>query len=47
MSQAAKVTGTQTVPLRTGGRRYAFYLVWITNLGGHQSVSVNELTLYR
>ena len=47
VGQVAKVSGTQTVPLSTAGRRYAFYLVWITNLGGHQSVAVNELTLYR
>ena len=47
VGQANKSGGTQTVRLSTGRRRYSFYLVWITDLGGHQSVAVNELTLYR
>ncbi len=47
VGQVTRVSGTDTVPLTTGGRRFAFYLVWITDLGGHESVSVNELTLYR
>jgi serine/threonine-protein kinase len=27
--------------------RYRYYLVWITSLGGHPQVSINEITLYR
>jgi serine/threonine-protein kinase len=36
-----------TVPLNTQGTPYHFYLVWITGIGGHQQLSINELTLYR
>jgi serine/threonine-protein kinase len=43
---AAHVHARQNIGLSTGGVRYRYYLVWITSLGGHQSVAVNELTLY-
>jgi serine/threonine-protein kinase len=32
--------------LQTAGARYHYYLVWITSLGTHQQVSINELALY-
>jgi serine/threonine-protein kinase len=41
------VTQSQSIPLNTNGARYSYYLVWITNLGGHDQVAINELTLYR
>jgi serine/threonine protein kinase len=35
------------IHLSTGTTHYSYYLVWITSLGGHPSVDVNEITLYR
>ncbi len=36
------------VPLDTGGRRYRYYLVWITGLPeGEQSAEISEIHLYR
>jgi hypothetical protein len=38
----------QTIPLRTGGRRYRYYLLWVTSLPTHsQHISINEINLYR
>jgi serine/threonine-protein kinase len=44
---ASAVRRTQSIPLNTAGVRYTYYLVWITTLGGHDQVAINELTLYR
>jgi len=36
----------QSFPLDTGGRRYRFYLVWITELlPGRDKVEITQLTL--
>ncbi|MGA9860057.1 MAG: protein kinase [Solirubrobacteraceae bacterium] len=43
---ATSVSTKQTIPLSTGGVKYRYYLVWITSLGGHGSVSINEIALY-
>jgi eukaryotic-like serine/threonine-protein kinase len=43
---ASKIRATQTVPLSTGNVPYRYYLVWITNLGNHNQVAVNEIALY-
>ncbi len=40
------VRATQTIRLRTGGRRYQYYLVWITALNNRSSVAINEISLY-
>jgi serine/threonine-protein kinase len=40
------VRGRQNVPLHTAGARYRYYLVWITSLGTHQAVAINEVALY-
>ena len=37
---------TQTIHLATRGVRYRYYLVWITSLGGHSQVEVNEVALF-
>jgi serine/threonine-protein kinase len=37
----------QRIQLSAASTRYRYFLVWITNLGGHGSVAINELTLYR
>jgi serine/threonine-protein kinase len=36
----------QDIPLTAGTTEYRYFLVWITNLGGNLSVSLNEVTLY-
>jgi serine/threonine-protein kinase len=38
---------SNSIPLSASGTRYGYYLLWITNLGSHQQIFVNELTLYR
>jgi tRNA A-37 threonylcarbamoyl transferase component Bud32 len=40
------VSRKQNIRLRTVGVRYRYYLVWITSLGSHESVAINELALY-
>jgi eukaryotic-like serine/threonine-protein kinase len=38
---------SQTVPLHTAGRRYRYYLVWITKLPpAGTKVQISELTLF-
>ena len=32
--------------LSTKGVTYRYYLVWITNLGSHNQVAINEIALY-
>jgi tRNA A-37 threonylcarbamoyl transferase component Bud32 len=46
VGDAPSVHSTQTITLRTGGVRYRYYLVWITSLGDHGHVDVNEIALY-
>ncbi len=43
---APKVKGIQTIKLNTGKTKYRYYLVWITSLGAHSHVDVNEIALY-
>jgi eukaryotic-like serine/threonine-protein kinase len=43
---ADKIRSTQTLALSSGDVRYRYYLVWITNLGNHNQVAVNEIALY-
>ncbi|MGI8711697.1 MAG: protein kinase domain-containing protein [Solirubrobacteraceae bacterium] len=43
---APNVHGTQTLYLKTAGVRYRYYLVWITSLGNHNQVAINEIGLY-
>ncbi len=47
IGSAANVKGTQSIPLSTGGKRFRFFLVWITNLAGHDQIALNEITLYK
>jgi eukaryotic-like serine/threonine-protein kinase len=37
----------QTISLTSADTRYRYWLVWITDLGGNESVHLNEVTLYR
>jgi serine/threonine-protein kinase len=43
---AAYVHATQTISLATAAVKYSYYLVWITSLGTHNQVAVNEIALY-
>jgi eukaryotic-like serine/threonine-protein kinase len=43
---AANVHRTQPIRLHTNGTRYRYYLVWITSLGNHNQVAINEIALY-
>jgi hypothetical protein len=43
---APSVHTTQTIKLSTGTVSYRYYLVWITSLGDHDQVAVNEIALY-
>jgi eukaryotic-like serine/threonine-protein kinase len=43
---AASVHPTQPMALATAGVKYNYYLVWITSLGSHNQVAVNEIALY-
>ena len=47
ISAPTLVGRSTTIPLRSGTRRYQYFLVWITSLGGHQQLSIDELALYR
>jgi serine/threonine protein kinase len=46
---SAPVTvGTNTlIRLNSAGIRHRYYLLWITNLGGHQQLAIAEVALYR
>jgi eukaryotic-like serine/threonine-protein kinase len=38
---------TYDIRLTSGSTRYRYYLVWITSLGGHDILGLDEVTLYR
>jgi hypothetical protein len=40
------VRRTQTIKLSSTTTKYRYYLVWITSLGAHSHVDVNEIALY-
>ncbi len=46
LAAAADIHSTQTIRLATHGVRYRYYLVWITALGTHNQVAINEVALY-
>jgi serine/threonine-protein kinase len=46
VSSPTKVAGRQNIALSSGSTQYRYYLVWITNLGGHTSLAINQVTLY-
>ncbi len=43
---SADVRATQALRLDARGVKYRYYLVWITDLGPHTSVALNEVALY-
>jgi eukaryotic-like serine/threonine-protein kinase len=47
IGSANNVQSKQTIDLSASATPYRYYLVWITSLGGHQQVALNEVALYR
>ena len=47
VGSANDIHATQQIKLDTGGAFYRYYLVWITSLGNHNQVAVNEIALYK
>jgi hypothetical protein len=41
------VASNTAIPLSTQGNSFRYYLVWITDIGGHEQLSLDEVTLYR
>ena len=35
-----------SLPLSSGNTRYRYFLVWITSLGPHEQLSIDEIALY-
>jgi serine/threonine-protein kinase len=46
VGSASSVRKAETIKLATGTTKYRYYLVWITSLGDHSHVDVNEIALY-
>ncbi len=44
---ASAIHATQPITLATGTTLYRYYLIWITSLGPHNQVAVNEIALYK
>jgi len=47
LTSVNSVRTTQSFDLHTGTKIYRYYLVWITGLGNHNQVAVNEIALYK
>ena len=47
VGSASSVKSKQTIKLTSGTSQYRYWLVWITSLGGHQQIDLNEVALYR
>jgi eukaryotic-like serine/threonine-protein kinase len=47
VSASTTVAHTQSISLAGGNTRYRYWLVWITDLGPHQSDQLAEVALYR
>ena len=46
VSAPTTVRSSTLIPLTGGSTPYRYYLVWITDLGGHEQLVFDELTLY-
>ena len=42
-----KIAARQDIRLSGTGTRHRYYLVWITKLGGHHNLAIDEVTLYK
>ena len=47
VSSPTTVGSNTTISLTGGDTRYRYYLVWITSIGGHEQLSLDEIVLYR
>jgi serine/threonine-protein kinase len=47
ISAATTVARKQNIALTSGATSYRYYLVWITSLGPHTSLALNQVTIYR
>jgi serine/threonine-protein kinase len=47
VSASTRVGASTAIPLNTQANLYRYYLVWITDIGGHEQLSLDEVTLYR
>jgi serine/threonine-protein kinase len=47
VSSPTNVGRNTAIPLTSGSTAYKYFLVWITDLGGHEQLSLAEVTLYR
>jgi serine/threonine-protein kinase len=47
ISRPTTVGRSSIIPLTSGQTRYRYFLVWITTLGGHEQLSLAEITIYR
>jgi serine/threonine-protein kinase len=47
ISAPATVAGNTSIPLTSGTTPYRYFLVWITSIGGHEQLSIDEVLLYR
>jgi serine/threonine-protein kinase len=47
VSAATVVRRNTRIHLTTGTTPYSYYLVWITDLGNHEQLAIDEITLYR
>jgi eukaryotic-like serine/threonine-protein kinase len=47
VSSPTTVGANTTIRLTSGSTPYRYFLVWITNLGGHEQLSIDEIALYR
>jgi hypothetical protein len=47
ISAPTTVGGNTSIPLTSGSTPYRYFLVWITSIGGHEQLALDEITLYR
>jgi hypothetical protein len=47
VSSPTTVGENTSIPLTSGSTRYRYFLVWITSIGGHEQLSLDEVVLYR
>jgi eukaryotic-like serine/threonine-protein kinase len=47
ISASTKITAKRDIKLTSGNTSYRYFLLWITTLGGHSSLAIDELTLYK
>jgi hypothetical protein len=47
LSNPTTVARNTVIHLTAGAARYDYYLVWITDLGQHEQLAIDQITLYR